>query len=238
MTRTWLLALAIALTSSCASGAQRADTTATSVAGLPLVELAPNGSRATTTAVFLTGDGGWADLDRKVSSVLAEHGIGVVGLNSRSYLSTKRTPEQTAADVERVARTYMARWRSDRLMLVGYSRGADILPFVANRLPADLRARIAALAMLGLAKAANFHFHLTDIIKDVPRRDDLPVAPELERLRGQRMICVYGTDEKDSGCRDADSTLITRVQRKGGHHFDGNFKGLGELIVQMLPPPY
>jgi type IV secretory pathway VirJ component len=64
------------------------------------------------------------------------------------------------------------------------------------------------------------------------------VAPELERLRGQRMICVYGTDEKDSGCRDADSTLITRVQRKGGHHFDGNFKGLGELIVQMLPPPY
>ena len=237
MTRTWLPALAILLTSSCASGAQRADTTASNVASLPLVELTPNGSRASTTAIFLTGDGGWADLDRKVSSVLAEHGIGVVGLNMRSYLSNKKTPEQTAADVERVARTYMARWKSDRLVLVGYSRGADILPFVANRLPADLRARVAALAMLGLAKATNFHLHLIDLIKDVHRPDDVPVAPELERLRGQRMLCVYGTEEKDSGCRAADSTLITKVERKGGHHFDGDYRGLGELIVQMLAPP-
>ena len=237
MKRTWLLALAIVLTSACASGAQRADSAAGPLAGLPLVEVAPNGARASTTAVFLSGDGGWADIDRKVASVLAEHGVGVVGLNSRSYLSSKKTPDQAAADVERIARSYMARWQSDRLVLVGYSRGADMVPFVANRLSADLRGHVVALAMLGLAKAANFHFHLIDVIEDVHRSDDLQVAPELERLRGQRMLCVYGTEEKDSGCRDADSTLITKVERKGAHHFDGDYRGLGELIVQMLAPP-
>jgi type IV secretory pathway VirJ component len=238
--RTWLVALAMVMTASCASGAQRADTTASALAGLPLVEVAPNGGHAATMAIFLSGDGGWADLDRQVSSVLASHGLGVVGLNSRSYLSSKKTPEQTAADVERIARTYMARWKADRLVLVGYSRGADMVPFVANRLPADVRERVVALAMLGLAKTANFHFHLIDVVKEVQRPDDIPVAPELERLRGggARMLCVYGTQEKDSGCRAADSTLISKVERKGGHHFDGDFRGLGELIVRMLPEAY
>ena len=238
MRRIWVFAAAIVLTSACASRAQHADTTAGALAGLPIVVVQPNGAHSGTMAVFLTGDGGWADIDRQVSAVLAEHGIGVVGLNSRSYLSSKKSPEQAGADVERIARAYMTRWNADRLVLVGYSRGAEMAPFVANRLPAELRAHVVLVAMLGLANAANFHFHLIDLVEDVHRPDDLPVAPELERLRGTRMLCVYGTQEKDSGCRTADSTIVTKVARNGGHHFDGDYRALGELVVSMIPVPY
>ena len=208
------------------------------VSDLPLVEVPARGRDAATLAIFLTGDGGWADLDRKIAGVLADHGVGVVGLDSRAYLKQRRSPVQTAADVARVARAYTARWGARRLVLIGYSRGATMLPFVATRLDADLRQRTALLAMLGLERTANFQFHWIDVVRDVSRADDLPVAPELERLRGQRMMCVYGTDEKDRTCRDADPALITRVERRGDHHLGGDYRGLADLILGIvLPPP-
>ena len=206
------------------------------VSDLPLIEVPARGSDAATLAIFLSGDGGWADLDRQIAGVLAEHGVGVVGLNSRAYLTQRRSPDQAAADVARVARAYTARWGARRLALIGYSRGATMLPFVATRLEADLRQRTALLAMLGLERNANFQFHWVDVVRGVHRADNLPVAPELERLRGQRMVCVYGTDETDSACRDADPALITKVERQGNHHLGGDYRALGDLILGLLLP--
>ena len=204
------------------------------VSDLPLIEVPARGNDAATLAIFLSGDGGWADIDRQIAGVLADHGVGVVGLNSRAYLTRRKTPEQAAADVARIARAYTARWSARRLLLIGYSRGATILPFVATRLDADLRQRTALLAMLGLERNASFQFHWVDVVRDVRRPEDLPVAPELERLRGQHMACVYGTDEKDSACRDADPTLITKVARQGDHHLGGDYRALGDLILGLL----
>ena len=229
--RVAFLAAILSLVAADALRAQTHDATP-DVRGLPIIELPARGTSTDVIAVFLTGDGGWADLDRHVSQVFADHGVNVVGLNTRDYLWRKKTPEQAATDVERLARAYMMKWNAHRVMIVGYSRGADIMPFVATRLSADFREHVTLLAMLGLADAANFHFHLTDVIKDVSRSDDLPIAPELSRLRGQRMLCVYGTEEKNSGCRDADSTLITKVPRRGDHHLDRDYRSLGELILQ------
>lgn len=241
------MALAILpLVSPCVTlGAQRpgslsipsAILTGPDVSDLPLIEVPARGSDMATLAIFLTGDGGWADLDRKLAGVLADNGLGVVGLDSRAYLKQRKSPDQAAADVARIARAYTARWGARRLVLIGYSRGATMLPFVATRLDADLRRRTALLAMLGLERTTNLQFHWIDVVADVSRADDLPVAPELERLRGQRMLCVYGSREKDRTCRDADPALITRVERKGDHHLGGDYKGLARLILGLLLPP-
>ena len=229
--------------SSCATSASRADrdsstvtaaASPTDVAGLPLVELPAAGERG-VLAILLTGDGGWAELDRVVARTLAERGVAVVGFDTRAFLSERRTPAGTAEAVARVARHYAAAWGRDSVVLVGYSHGADVLPFVANRLPADVRAHVALVAMLGLANGASFDFHWTDLLRETSRPGDLPVLPELERLRGMvRLLCVYGVDEKESLCRDADPTLVERVQRTGGHHFDGDYASLGEAIARRI----
>jgi type IV secretory pathway VirJ component len=237
--RICLLAIVALASSGCVAslGAQGGSVAASGpLAGLPLVEVPPQqGADSGTLAIFISGDGGWADVDEGISKELAAHGVGVVGVNSRAYLAHRKTPEQSAADVARIARVYLDKWHARRLVLAGYSRGADMIPFVANRLPDDVRSHVVLLAMFGVAHTANFQFHWIDIIRYERRADDRPVLPELERLRGQRMLCVYGTKEKDSGCRDADPALITRVARTGGHHFDGNFPALGDLVLGMLP---
>jgi type IV secretory pathway VirJ component len=210
---------------------------------LPLVEV-PVAARAGVTpgtpaertlAIVITGDGDWAALVKGMSATLAQSGTPVVGLRARAYLSRgRRTPEGTARDVERVARHYMARWGRDRLAIIGYSRGADFVPFVANRLSPDLRARVAVLGMYGIADAASFEFRWQDLVKDTRRATDLPTAPELARLRGTPMFCVYGTDEKDSACRGIDPTLVRAHARSGAHHFDGDPAALGALAVDAI----
>ncbi len=206
---------------------------------LPLNELAPRADSASGSAsgmlvVFFTGDGGWAELDKGVSTELANHGAAVVGFNARAYIGKVHSPDRFAIDVERVIQHYMSAWNRRRVVLVGYSRGAELAPFAVTRLPVETRSHIELLALLGLSPGASFHFHFGDLFRNVVRADDLPTVPELEKLRGMKMLCIYGKDEDVSGCRSAPAGLMTVVERPGGHHFDDNYKLLGRIILSSV----
>lgn len=202
---------------------------------VPVIERPATGDDGPLT-LLLTGDGGWANADQKVADGLLARGAAVVGINMRSYLSDGRTPDETARDLACVARLYGARWHRERILLLGYSRGADIVPFVAARWPADLRARLSMVAMVSMSKKANFKYHLIDLVRDVERPDDVDIAPEIARLRGLHVICVYGDDDKNSGCPTADSTIVTRVPRAGGHRVTGGFDAIVDLLAPAFTP--
>jgi len=44
---------------------------------------------------------------------------------------------------------YGKAWNRDRFVLIGYSLGADVLPFLASRLPRGQLDRVSALVLLG-----------------------------------------------------------------------------------------
>ncbi len=104
------------------------------LADLPIVEMRATGDRD-LLAVLLSGDGGWAGLDRELADELAAKGVSVVGLDSLRYFWRARTPEGLAADLERIVRYYAGAWQKSRVLLIGYSQGADVLPFAVSRLP-------------------------------------------------------------------------------------------------------
>ena len=227
----WLIALA-GCTSAFAQ--QPKPIAAPDVRGLPLIEQPSPAPTNRAFAVFLTGDGGWATLDRNVTKELVAHGVSVVALNVRNYLSDRKTPDQSGSDMIRILRHYLAGWSKDRVAIVGYSRGADISPFMISRLPPDLRAKVVLVAMLGLSNSTNFQFHFKDIFIESHRPSDVRTLPELEKLRGMNLLCIDGVDEKDSGCRDAPPGLTKEVVRNGGHHFDDDFKAIGDIVLDAL----
>jgi len=202
--------------------------------GLPVLEV-PSG-RATKNdllAVLISGDGGWTDVDRNLAASLAATGVAVVGFNARAYLSRKRTPEQTATDLTRVIRYYMTRWNRSRVMLVGYARGANLAPFVANRVPDDLRRQIALVGLLGPARRASFEFHWTDLIAETSPATGLPIAPELERLRGVTVLCIYGRGDRESLCRGADTTIMRVQPRDGNGHYARDANAIARTMIAM-----
>lgn len=219
-----------------AAAAPVASPPAAAVADLPLVEVAA-AKPGDTLAVFLSGDGGWAGIDREVGGALAREGVAVVGLDSLRYFWSKRTPEQTAADVARVARHYLETLKRGKLLLAGYSRGADVLPFVANRLPEDLRARLVGVAMLGPSHRAEFEFHVSDWLGGGGDAG-LPTAPEANRLTeiGVPVLCFFGEDEADALCRDL-RLPVTVVRMPEGHHFGGKYQEMAGRILAALAPP-
>jgi type IV secretory pathway VirJ component len=211
------------------SGLARRDTI-----DLPLHEVAARGTPSRTIAVLLSGDGGWAAIDRELSDSLAAHGIAVVGLDSRTYFSTQREPDGASRDIARVAHRYLARFAADSLILIGYSRGADVLPFLSTRLPSDLLVRVRLVALLGIAPNANFKFHLIDLISNKKRKDDLMTVPEVEKLAasGTRVLCVYGLDESESACRSLVRVHgVTVAAMPGGHHFDKAYGVIGSRLL-------
>lgn len=199
---------------------------------LPLTEMpAAGGGPGNLFAIILSGDGGWAGLDRQVGRALVAAGIPVVGLDSLRYFWGARTPEGLARDLDRMIRDYRVRFGKSRVLLVGYSQGADVLPFAVNRLSAAARSSVALVAMLGLSKHALFEFHLSNWVSD----DDsgLPTRPEVMRLAPLPAMCVYGVDEDDSACPSLDPAKVHLLRMPGGHHFGGNYQAIANRILAL-----
>ena len=202
------------------------------LAGLPVVEV-PAKQPGTTLAILISGDGGWAGIDKAVAAALSGRGIAVVGVDSLRYFWKERSPQSTAADVDRIVRHYMEAWDRKDVLLIGYSQGADVLPFVFNRLPAQTRAHVRLAAMLGLGERATFEFHLGNWLSGGD--DGLAIAPELQRMSATRALCVYSEEEADdSSCPDAASSTLRAVSLPGGHHFGGDYDRVAALILEQM----
>lgn len=217
------------------SGAPPHSDTTTNVRDLPIIELRAVRPVSSTLAIIMSGDGGWADIDQKVGERLRARGVDVVGVDMRAYLrGGRRSPASIGADVSRIARRYTALWQRKGVALVGYSRGSDLAPFAATHLAPDMRQRLTLIAMLTLLERASFVYHFSDLWRMTSGRGDTPVLPELERLRGLPILCIYGRKEKESLCRTAPAGLMTTIAREGEHHFDGNYDALGDIVFQAI----
>lgn len=85
--------------------------------------------------ILISGDGGWTDFDQTIAENLSKNGITCVGLDTQKYFWQAKTPETTAQDIIKVLEYYMPRFQKTSFILAGYSFGADVIPFIANRLP-------------------------------------------------------------------------------------------------------
>jgi type IV secretory pathway VirJ component len=200
---------------------------------LPLIENglpAPNGK---PLAIILTGDGGWASIDRDIGGVLNKKGINVVGLNTLQYFWSEKTPDQSARDLARILAWYENAWAPSRILLIGYSLGADVLPFMINRLPQKEQDRIGTVALLGAGHDASFTVHVSDWLGAGKHDDALPIKPEASKLTAANRLCFYGEDETaDSVCPTLDPSHFAIVKTKGGHHFDGDYTALADRIME------
>ncbi len=201
---------------------------ATDVSDLPLVEVPVVATHDDRLVLFLSGDGGWAGLDKSVAAALTEQQVAVVGWDSLRYFWTPRTPTGIAADADRVLRYYLQHWHKQRVILVGYSQGANVLPFLLNRLPQAMQARVSRVVLMGVEPLADFEFHLSNWVSASAGQ---PVLPEIERMHSVEALCIYGEGDKNTACPLAHNPGLQVVRLTGGHHFDGDYGGLANIIL-------
>jgi type IV secretory pathway VirJ component len=201
---------------------------------LPIEEVPSKGTATDLMAVFISGDGGWGVTEKGVTSEFASRGIPTAGLNSLHYFWNPKTPEIAANDITRMLGYYLASWKRERAVLIGYSLGADVLPFIINRLAPDIRSRVELAVFINPSKTADFEFHLEDWLKYKARSTSREVLPELKKMKGMNMIFFYGEDEEDSLCRDLDPSFGEIIPLKGGHRVGGRFAPIVDAILKKV----
>ena len=196
------------------------------VAGLPLIELPAKGKRL---AIFLSGDGGWRDIDRTIAEQLQSQGLAVVGWDSLRYFWTRKTPDETAADLAKVIAAYRQKWGADEIALIGFSFGADVLPFLYPKLAPPLRERVKLMTLLSPSPAADWEIRVVGWLGAAPSAAATPLAPALKTVPAGLVQCFYGDQDKNSSCAALQGAEV--IEKKGQHHFDGDYAKIAREIL-------
>lgn len=208
----------------------------TPIPDMPLTIVPAAGARRSDRmAILYSGDGGWVGIDRDLTAQIAAAGIPVVGVDSLSYFWTARSPGGASRDLAQLIRAFGERWNKRRVMLIGYSFGADVMPHMIATLDPDTRSRIDSVALLGFGSTAQFQFHMASWL-DFNSSDALPTLPAVARLRGLTLRCVRGDLEKDSACPAIPRWLAQQYIVPGGHHFGRNAPLLAHVVLGERRP--
>ncbi len=182
--------------------------------------------------VFYSGDGGWRDIDRSIGGYLNQQGYSVVGVDSLRAFWHEQPPAAVAADLQRILTVLGKEWRKDKIALVGYSFGADILPFVIPLMPPQPQLQLLALLAPGLQ--GSFEITVSGFLGHGDKRYN--VVKAINALPPIKGWCFYGKDEaEDSACTKTSRSDMSVVALKGGHHFDKNYKELAQQLEAAMP---
>ncbi len=201
------------------------------VSDLPLIDM-PAEKDAERLVIILSGDGGWASIDKALGEYLAHAENDVVGFDCLKYFWSEKTPAKAASDLERLIEYYTKHWNLKSVTVVGYSYGAQVLPFLFNRLSPTAAAKINSLVLLNPGTKTEFEIHFTDWITD---DDDSgqPIKPEVDRIRSVPITCIYGEEEADDSlCPLLKGKSTKVVKLSGGHHFDGDYPALAKVVLE------
>ena len=61
------------------------------------------------------------------------------------------------------------------------------------------------------------------------------MLPEARRLDPAKTLCLYGADDDDALCPEVGPEHVRAMSLPGGHHFDGAYDKLANLILATLP---
>lgn len=221
-----------------------ADEAALTAAGLgdfPItLHLDPAAPPRGAYAIFLSGDGGWADFDREIADRLAAQGVPVVGLSSLRYMWQERRPARLAADMARLDEYFAPRLGASRLLLAGFSLGANVTPFYAPLLPGPMRARLAGIALISPETSTGFEIRVGGWLGRATGAEDVAEAIRAAAApapagAGIATLCLYGTDDRNAACPAASMAGWTRAAGfPGGHHIDKAYDAAAAEIVALI----
>jgi len=196
--------------------------------------------------LVLSGEGGWRSFDDQIAGWLAGAGHWVGGIDCMKYFwKPQDDREALAADVRKYAdalKRAAGEATDGRLVLAGYSFGADLAPWVggaANRDP-----RIAALLMIGPDKIGSLEFRVSEMMGFVPKDHVFDTAGALAGAVGVPTLFVHGGSDKSSSAPELHAGFAGRkeliVIPGATHHLSGHedelrralTEGLGRLLAR------
>jgi type IV secretory pathway VirJ component len=176
-------------------------------------------SNSAPIALLISGDGGWYGFEQRIADGLAKQGIPTIGLDSKKYFWNRTTPEETAADISKSLSYYSKEWGKKRFLLIGYSLGSEIVPFIVTRLSEEMKAQVNLAVLLSPETTTDFEIHISNMLGMGNRQNTYNVTDEIIKMQSVPTLIIYGEGEKPKipGLLIGTSVKINYIP--GDHHY-------------------
>jgi type IV secretory pathway VirJ component len=181
-------------------------------------------------ALLISGDGGWYGFEQQIADNFAIRGIPTIGLDSKKYFWKRRTPEATASDIARALNFYGKEWGREKFVLIGYSLGAEIVPFIVNMLPEEIKSKIESAVLLSPATTTDFEIHISNMLGMGNRQNTYSTINEIIKMQSVPTLIIFGDGEKTAIPELLNGTSVIIRKIPGDHHYKFNLP----LIMQTM----
>jgi type IV secretory pathway VirJ component len=149
----------------------------------------------------------------------------------KKYLLSEKQPAQIACDLETLVERYNSKWGKTKVVFIGYSMGAEVLPFAVDCMDNKYMNELKDLILIGPWQKATFKTRLRDFIFEINKGTD--IYTELLKLKTKKAYVICD-DNKFSICHKDMERVIDHDLLGGGHHFGGDYLTLSKLIGKRL----
>jgi type IV secretory pathway VirJ component len=181
---------------------------------------------------YISGDGGFNKFSTSFMQSLNKEGYAVIGLNAKDYFWKKKKPQEAAMSIEEAINASNKEWKKKNIVLIGYSFGADISPFMLTHFSAALSNRVSHLILLSPSEKTDFEIHVLQMFgwgkdegESVPAEVNKIVKP---------VTIIVGDDENEFPFNQLTIKNKQIIKMRGGHHYDGNVDALCKQVIQQV----
>jgi type IV secretory pathway VirJ component len=212
---------------------QQAQNNAPFISDLPLIAYPSTVNEKLPLAFFISGDGGWTNFDQSVCMKLSEKGMPVVGLDAQKFFWNEKQPKETADDIIKAVNHYMQQWNKSSFVLIGYSFGASIVPFIASNFSISVKENLKGLYCFSPDETGDFEIHITDML-NFSNKEKYDVLSELKKNSRITTLCVFGSEEDGEIKKHFSESGIKVEILPGSHHYDNNYDAVSGIIINNL----
>jgi len=180
---------------------------------------------------YISGDGGFNKFSTSFMQTLNKQGYAVIGLDAKDYFWHKKKPQDAANAIEADINEMNKTWKKQNIVLIGYSFGADVAPFMLTRFSPGLAGKVNHLILLSPSTKTDFEIHVLQMLGWGSDSGE-SVPAEINRISIPVAI-ITGDDENEFPFSELTIKNKRLIKMPGGHHYDGNVDALCRQILSQ-----
>lgn len=200
---------------------------------LPLVLIPSNIKEKLPLAFFISGDGGWRSFDQTLCEKLVGKGMSVIGLNAQKYFWDKKQPKEVSDEISEAILQYLKKWNIKSFVLIGYSFGACVAPFIADNFTNTLKENLKGVYCISPDETCDFEVHISDML-NINTKEKYDVLAELKKIKTLNPICILGKKEEPNLIKHFSIPGIKVEMLSGDHHFNKDYNALAAIVLKDL----
>jgi type IV secretory pathway VirJ component len=181
---------------------------------------------------YISGDGGFNKFSTSLMQTLNKEGYAVIGLNAKDYFWSKKKPQEAATAFEAAINESNKQWKKKNVVLIGYSFGADVAPFMLTHFSSALSNKVTHLILLSPSSKTDFEIHVMQMF-GLGKSEGESVPAEINKI-SKPITIIIGDDENEFPFDQLTIKNKQVIKMPGGHHYDGDVNALCKQIVQQV----